>query len=423
LFAGKMVGGFGFFIVAVLLARSFSVANRGVIAYVNSLTVIFGIVAAFGVNDTLTVLGARNAGSRARLFAGGLLLAVGLGLLVGVGVSTILLAVPAIRPRGVGIWVGVLMTIAIATAAGQSAAVGALSGAGRLRVLSVLRLLPAWIYLVTLVGVALTTHLTVTRAIACLAAGNAGALIIMVWVAASRVGFRAPTRALILDQLHFGVRVWIGNILHQLNSRVDQPLVAILASYAALGVYAVGVNASEILLEVPLAISSVVVAITPRLDQQERVARFQRALRVTLAMAVIELAAAIATGPFLIPIAFGGRFHASVVPFLILSVGVIGFTPLVLVQTFLVGAGRPGTASAGVLAAVIVEVALDFALVPAFGATGAAIAAATAFLASGAAALAAFRLTVERVPWRSFAPRPADLMVVVTGLRRAAASR
>ena len=49
----------------------------------------------------------------------------------------------------------------------------------------------------------------------------------------------------------FGVRAWVGGLSHFLNARTDQILTALLAGEATLGIYAVAVNASEVLFYLP----------------------------------------------------------------------------------------------------------------------------------------------------------------------------
>ena len=45
--------------------------------------------------------------------------------------------------------------------------------------------------------------------------------------------------------MSFGLRAWVGTLSRFLNFRVDQILMGFLASEAALGIYAVAVNASQ----------------------------------------------------------------------------------------------------------------------------------------------------------------------------------
>ncbi len=75
----------------------------------------------------------------------------------------------------------------------------------------------------------------------------------------------------------------------------------------------------------------------------------------------------------------------------------------------LIASTSPGLSSVGPVVSLVVGVALDIVLIPRFGATGAAAAASTAFLAGGAVALAVY---ARRSPfaWKALLlPRREDL--------------
>jgi O-antigen/teichoic acid export membrane protein len=184
--------------------------------------------------------------------------------------------------------------------------------------------------------------------------------------------------------------------------------MAYLASSAALGVYAVSVNASETLLYLPGAVAT---AFIPSLARTEPAGRSQHTLRVfrltgLLTIATIVVAAVL--GPLLIPLAFGEDFRGSVVPFLLLLPGALGFAALRVFSGALVASGLPGRSSLGPAVALAAGVVLDLALIPPFGAEGAAAAATVAFLAGGAAAAAAYG-RVEGFPARALVPRADDV--------------
>jgi O-antigen/teichoic acid export membrane protein len=59
--------------------------------------------------------------------------------------------------------------------------------------------------------------------------------------------------------VHFGVRAWAVSASRFLSFRADQILMGFMRTEAALGIYAVAVNASEALLFLPFAIGSAIV--------------------------------------------------------------------------------------------------------------------------------------------------------------------
>ena len=91
-------------------------------------------------------------------------------------------------------------------------------------------------------------------------------------------GFGRPDLRLLAETAALtALRAWLGGLAHLLNARVDQVLLGLLASQAALGTYAVAVNASEILFYLPSAVAT---ALLPGGGAERRGAGVERTLRV-----------------------------------------------------------------------------------------------------------------------------------------------
>ena len=82
-----------------------------------------------------------------------------------------------------------------------------------------------------------------------------------------------------------------------LNFRADQIVMGFLTTEAALGTYAVAVNASEALLYLPLAIGSAIVPIIGGSEESRHGERTLKALRALLLTTTIAVAVAAAAGP------------------------------------------------------------------------------------------------------------------------------
>jgi O-antigen/teichoic acid export membrane protein len=93
----------------------------------------------------------------------------------------------------------------------------------------------------------------------------------------------------------------------------------------------------------------------------------------------------------LIPVVFGSEFSASVTPFLLLLPGLVGFTAMIVFSNALVAARLPSLSSVAPSVCFVVGIALDLALIPFFGASGAAAAASGAYLAGGLSAVLIYR--------------------------------
>ena len=109
-----------------------------------------------------------------------------------------------------------------------------------------------WLYPVVLGLAAVFTTLDVGATIVAWLVASAGAGLLAVIVAGRALGFGRPSRSLLAEVLPFGFRAWLGGLAGSLNFRLDQVLMGFLASTAALGLYAVAVNVSEVVLYVPV---------------------------------------------------------------------------------------------------------------------------------------------------------------------------
>ena len=72
-----------------------------------------------------------------------------------------------------------------------------------------------------------------------------------------------------------------------------------------------------------------------------------------------------------------------------------------VITAFLYGIGRPGLNSLAMAAGLMITVTLDLLLIPSFGATGAAVASAAAYLSSTLALIWLFRRVSMRTPSRA----------------------
>jgi O-antigen/teichoic acid export membrane protein len=212
-------------------------------------------------------------------------------------------------------------------------------------------------------------------------------------------GAGRPQGVLLLDSFRFGVRAWLGSLSDMLNDRLDQILVALIASQAVLGVYAVAVNGAEILLYLPGAAATAVLPLVAR-SGADGPKHVLGAFRSVVLVTIASVAVGAALGPILIPLVFGSAFDASVVPFLLLLPGAFGYAALLVFSNALVASGAPGRSSLGMLGSLVVTVALDLLLIGRYGASGAAAAATAGYLLGGALALTLYR-GVAVFSWRA----------------------
>jgi O-antigen/teichoic acid export membrane protein len=420
LFWSRAAGSAGFFTAVLILARSLGPTGRGTIAFITVGALVLAKLAGFGMGEATSVLAARRVEARGALLSNLMLFVLTSALVLGAVGFGVLFLFPGERPAGVdapelAIMVGAAVGIALSEACGAY-----LVGCGRLRRLAVLAAATTWTYPVLLGLAWLAAGLTVTRAALAWVASSAIGVVVMFWQAERGAGVARPSPRLLLESIHFGIRAWVGGLARLLNFRIDQILMGFLATEAALGIYAVAVNASEALLYLPAATATALLPVAARADARERVERTLRAFRSTALVTAGAGVAAAVLGPVLIPVVFGSAFDGSVVPFLFLVPGALGFAATAIFSSALMASSYPGLSSLGPFVSLAAGVALDLLLIPRFGASGAAAAASVAFLAGGFVALAAFRRRNPFV-WRALLlPRRDDLVLfrALAGLAR-----
>lgn len=396
----------------LMLAHALGPSGRGTIAFITVTALVVAHVAGFGVGDATTVFAARRSEGRDVLLSNLVVFMIASSLL-GAGLACAALELLGdARPAGVGqSEIAILIAGTLASALVEAGA-AFLLGCGRLRRLALITATASWVYPLLLAVVWLSAGLTVTRAALAWVVAEVLRALLLLWQSTEGVALVRPRLGLLVDSMRFGIRAWVGSFARFLNFRIDQILMGLLASEAALGIYAVAVNASEVLLYLPAATATALLPVAARTEPAQRDQQTLRAFRSAALVTTGAVVVAAILGPLLLPIVFGTAFRASVEPFLWLLPGALGFAATAVFSNALVASTSPGLSSLGPLVSLVAGVALDLVLIPRFGATGAAAAASTAFLAGGSVAVAAY---ARRSPfaWRALLlPRRGDLEVL-----------
>ena len=311
--------------------------------------------------------------------------------LMGLAAVLGLLLLGELRPAGIGIVELIILVAAIIANALLTAGELFLMGCGRISQRAAVAVAWPWLYAVLVGALYSAPGLDVAQVAvawtACQAVGAAYAIGVSVrWV-----GLGPLDPALLRNSLRFGLRLWAGSLALFLNFRIDQILMGFIAGRATLGIYAVAVNLSEVLLLLPSAVASALAPIIAGAPPSQRVDRTIRAVRPLLLVTGAGVLVAAFAGPPLLPLIFGPAFGASVGPFLLLLPGALGFAMMRVFSSSLLGESAPGKSSLAALVSLFVGLALDLALIPRLGAEGASIATSLAFLAGGLVAVLAYR--------------------------------
>ncbi|MFI0404865.1 oligosaccharide flippase family protein [Actinomadura sp. 3N508] len=204
-------------------------------------------------------------------------------------------------------------------------------------------------------------------------------------------GWGRPDRKLGRTITGYGFRGYLGQLIDLLQLRFDMALLGALAGPKVLGVYTVASKFAELVQLPGLAVNYVLYPDFAKEDRETATKRTSRLILPALAVSVLAaLPLALIAGTAL-PWVFGDVFDDAVVPTYIRLAGVVTFGVTGLIMAYLYGVGRPGAASTGQGIGLVTVVVLGAVLIPAHGATGAAVATSLSFVATTAALLVWFQ--------------------------------
>jgi O-antigen/teichoic acid export membrane protein len=203
-------------------------------------------------------------------------------------------------------------------------------------------------------------------------------------------GWGRPSVRLGREIAVYGMRGQLGGLLSLVNLRLDVAILGALAGPAVLGVYAIASKYAELLRLPGLAVTYVMYPSFARDGNRDARARTRALLGPAAwltAAAAVPLA--LAAG-FVLPLVYGHDFASAALPAWILLAGLVGESVTGLITAYLYGVARPGLNSLAIGAGVVVTVIGDLTLIPPYGAVGAAIASAVAYLTTCATLLTCF---------------------------------
>lgn len=369
--------------IGILIARTLGSAGKGEVAVVQTAAAMTVVVLNLGMPNALMWLAAqgrssaRNALQLGSLFAAGAMLAVvAVALAVGPGrVAAVLGVSHAALP--------LIIVLAIAPSMLAYFADSYLIGRGVVRNTQLTDVSTLAAQLVLMLGLAAVGRLTVLSAVAvwllCATGGVA-------WKARlalrGDVGPAHRLREVWAQGRAYGLKAWLGSTVNLLSLRQDVLLLAALGSTSAVGIYTVGVAAAELSWYVPNALQGVMTAKFSA--EEDSLALAQRLNRSVWPMTVAFSAAVFVVAIPLIPLVYGPKFAASLVPLAILLPGIVATAMTTSLSAWLSGRGYPEDSATANAANMLVNLAANLLLIPRFGAAGAAAASSVSYAAGSA---------------------------------------
>lgn len=179
---------------------------------------------------------------------------------------------------------------------------------------------------------------------------------------------------LIIKLIKTGVVYALSFFVIQLNYRVDIVLLQWLSTKKELGLYSLGVGVAELLWQIPLAIGLVVMTRSANsTDQKAMNESTARLLRLSLTAGAILSFFIFIISPFVIPLVFGSSYDGSVTIIQTILPGILMIIVFRILSGQLSGMGKPYVALMAFVPALLLNVALNYWLIPQYGGFGAAM--------------------------------------------------
>lgn len=354
-----------------ILAQALGVEGRGQVAAAVAPLTLMVTVATFGIPEAVTWVTARSPHLARNAAGRGIAILVIAGILATAAVALtpgwlsggnpsvqqlIIIASLAIVPN---LLVGVLRGVA--------------SAMHNWRLVTIERMLTSSLRLLALIPFWLTG--TLTPLVATITIAAMPALGAFVYIGQMRRlhprSLEVPRESRVGGLMGYGLRIWIGGLSGILLSRVDQVLMTPLAGTYQLGLYVVAVSVSELPLIIHLSVRDVTFVSDAADSVDERLSASARISTALCAGAALFLGV---TMLWWLPLLFGEDFRDAIPIAAVLLLAVVLNTPGSIAGSGLSARGRPGLRSTSLTIACLANIGLLVALVPTFGALGAAAA-------------------------------------------------
>lgn len=275
------------------------------------------------------------------------------------------------------------------------------------------------VHCVVLLSLAATGRLSLTWVVVMWVVSLGLPLAILIPVVRPRL--RCRDLSLARRELGMGLRYHTGLVSLFLLFRVDILMLNAMMTHVAVGLYSLAATLIEL---TRVAVDSIAQVALPRQmegDQGSAAAFTARTARLTLLFAVASVGLMCLAAPILIPVVYGTAFAGSVAPLLGLAPGLVVLGATRTVAAFLLRLDRPMLMSAISVTALVVNVVLNLALIPAYGIVGCAVASSIGYGVLGGLQVAWF-LRATGLPPRALLPGRGEIRYLVAVSARSAAA-
>jgi O-antigen/teichoic acid export membrane protein len=300
---------------------------------------------------------------------------------------------------------------------------GVLLATGRVRFWNVLQILAPAVTLGAMVMFIVLFHWGLTGAVAASILAQVGDSVLVLYRTRDLwrpLRLKSAVDARMWAMLKLGLKLGVINSVSLFNYRIELLMLEWYRGLNAVGIYSMAMSLAELLWMISTSIA--VTTITPAIGKDAAQAKAVLARGVRLAFLSAALAAvglgAVAT--FAVPAIFGAPFSPAVWPLILLLPGVVAYAPASVVSVYF--SMREGRTKHPLLTSVVsgsLTVVLCIALIPSYGAMGAAVASTLGYFTGIAYYLSAFAREAQ-LPRLSFLPRFGDIGAAWASVKRPA---
>jgi O-antigen/teichoic acid export membrane protein len=221
--------------------------------------------------------------------------------------------------------------------------------------------------------------------------------------------------------LSFGGKSYVQTLAATLHLRLDQFLCAYFLTPADVGLYAIAVNFSNLLLKIPDATGTVMFPRLAGSSERDAHTATTRVCRHTLFVLGLGVVAFALGGPIAIPLLYGHRFDGAIRPLLILLPGLLMAALYQLLTRNFTSRGKQEINIVAALVALALNVGLNWLLIPRWGIAGAALSHGLSYGVAALLLLVAFVRESGHSVGETLLVRPAEIGELARAARRYAA--
>ncbi len=361
-------------VTGLLAAWALGPEGRGNLAVAVLYPNIVALAAGLGLPHATRFFVAREPRKLSMLFSNAILFAGGVGLIAYIVAQLVVPNLVGTRSDAV-MWLVKAYLINIPFALLYDLMAAMLEGSRRFKWAAVSRILFFAVQSGSYLVLWFTGHLNLYNAAAAMVvaqlANTATALVCVLLVLKPR--WRPSFRAF-RKTLRFGVKYYVGVVTSFTTLRLDQMMLAGMATSVELGLYVIAVRLSEVMTVLASSVSEVLMPEVASSNGSERSIRtLTRSLRQTMIVYLLLLLPLIVTSPFILRYAFGSDFAAATPALRILLVGSMVWSAASIINSGLNGLGYPGLTTISRLSSAVVTVLTLLVWLPRYGILGAAL--------------------------------------------------